>query len=121
MCLGCVKLVIIWVANGAMDIRQGANYCAVLFFFSIVEEQQPATVKRSGSWGKQLRLGNADKPKLDVQLPTDFEEGDTPIDPNRPQFGDWDEPPVRLTNVYEMHLPSNSERGHIINSSTLFP
>ncbi|KAF9150720.1 hypothetical protein BG015_007445 [Linnemannia schmuckeri] len=57
------------------------------------EEQQPATVKRSGSWGKQLRLGNADKPKLDVQLPTDFEEDDTPIDPNRPQFGDWDEPP----------------------------
>ncbi|KAG0069632.1 hypothetical protein BGZ89_002446, partial [Linnemannia elongata] len=57
------------------------------------EELQPATVKRSGSWGKQLRLGNADKPKLDVQLPTDFEEEDTPIDPNRPQFGDWDEPP----------------------------
>ncbi|KAG9062783.1 hypothetical protein KI688_005089 [Linnemannia hyalina] len=57
------------------------------------EELQPATVKRSGSWGKQLRLGNADKPKLDVQLPTDVEEDDTPIDPNRPQFGDWDEPP----------------------------
>ncbi|KAF9909236.1 hypothetical protein EC991_008873 [Linnemannia zychae] len=57
------------------------------------EEPQPATVKRSGSWGKQLRLGNADKPKLDVQLPTDFEEDDAPIDPNRPQFGDWDEPP----------------------------
>ncbi|KAF9094481.1 hypothetical protein BGX23_002079 [Mortierella sp. AD031] len=57
------------------------------------EEQTPATVKRSGSWGKQLRLGNADKPKLDVQLPTDFEEDDIPIDPNRPQFGDWDEPP----------------------------
>ncbi|KAG0381023.1 hypothetical protein BGX24_000615 [Mortierella sp. AD032] len=57
------------------------------------EEQQPATVKRSGSWGKQLRLGNADKPKLDVQLPTDFEEDDSSFDPNRPQFGDWDEPP----------------------------
>ncbi|KAF9949717.1 hypothetical protein BGZ65_007109, partial [Modicella reniformis] len=57
------------------------------------EEQQPATVKRSGSWGKQLRLGNADKPKLDVQLPTDIEDGDIPIDPNRPQFGDWDTPP----------------------------
>ncbi|KAG0237376.1 hypothetical protein BGX31_003606 [Mortierella sp. GBA43] len=57
------------------------------------EEPQPATVKRSGSWGKQLRLGNSDKPKLDVQLPTDMEEDDIPIDPNRPQFGDWDTPP----------------------------
>lgn len=90
-------------------------------FFSIAEEQQPVTVKRSGSWGKQLRLGNADKPKLDVQLPTDFEEDDTPIDPNRPQFGDWDEPPVRFTNVYEMRLPSNNQRGLVINSSTPFP
>jgi len=71
-------------------------------FYSIVfvaaEEQAPVTVKRSGSWGKQLRLGNADKPKLDVQLPTDFDEDDTPIDPNRPQFGDWDEPPVSISS-----------------------
>lgn len=61
----------------------------------IAEEQTPATVKRSGSWGKQLRLGNADKPKLDVQLPTDIED-DILIDPNRPQFGDWDMPPVSV-------------------------
>ncbi|KAF9582070.1 hypothetical protein BGW38_000702 [Lunasporangiospora selenospora] len=59
------------------------------------EEQTPATVKRSGSWGKQLRLGNSDKPKLDIQLPTDIEDDeDFFIDPNRPQFGDWEAMPA---------------------------
>ena len=62
----------------------------------LIEEETPPTVKRSGSWGKQLRLGNADKPKLDVLLPTDIEDDVTVVDPNRPQFGDWDEPPVCL-------------------------
>ncbi|KAI1318497.1 hypothetical protein EDD11_006379 [Mortierella claussenii] len=75
------------------------------------EEQTPATVKRSGSWGKQLRLGNADKPKLDVQLPTDFEEDDILFDPNRPQFGDWDTPPdeenkIKKKNDFEMLFSS---------------
>ncbi|KAF9196670.1 hypothetical protein BGZ50_008615 [Haplosporangium sp. Z 11] len=75
------------------------------------EEQQPAQVKRSGSWGKQLRLGNADKPKLDVQLPTDVEEDDIPFDPNRPQFGDWDMPPdeeskLKKKNDFEMLFSS---------------
>ncbi|KAG0327958.1 hypothetical protein BG000_000705, partial [Podila horticola] len=74
------------------------------------EEQTPATVKRSGSWGKQLRLGNADKPKLDVQLPTDIED-DILIDPNRPQFGDWDMPPdeeskLKKKNDFEMLFSS---------------
>ncbi|GJJ74252.1 hypothetical protein EMPS_06610 [Entomortierella parvispora] len=74
------------------------------------EDQTPATVKRSGSWGKQLRLGNADKPKLDVQLPTDIED-DVAIDPNRPQFGDWDEPPdeenkQKKKNDFEMLFSS---------------
>ncbi|KAG0354248.1 hypothetical protein BGZ54_001735, partial [Gamsiella multidivaricata] len=75
------------------------------------EESTPATVKRSGSWGKQLRLGNADKPKLDVQLPTDVDEDDIPIDPNRPQFGDWDMPPdeeskMKKKNDFEMLFSS---------------
>ncbi|KAF9210674.1 hypothetical protein BGZ59_009125 [Podila verticillata] len=74
------------------------------------EEQTPATVKRSGSWGKQLRLGNADKPKLDVQLPTDIED-DILIDPNRPQFGDWEMPPdeeskLKKKNDFEMLFSS---------------
>ncbi|KAG0344274.1 hypothetical protein BG004_004605 [Podila humilis] len=74
------------------------------------EEQTPATVKRSGSWGKQLRLGNSDKPKLDVQLPTDIED-DILIDPNRPQFGDWDMPPdeeskLKKKNDFEMLFSS---------------
>ncbi|KAG0050750.1 hypothetical protein BGZ83_004466 [Gryganskiella cystojenkinii] len=74
------------------------------------QEETPATVKRSGSWGKQLRLGNADKPKLDVQLPTDVED-DVAIDPNRPQFGDWDEPPdaenkQKKKNDFEMLFSS---------------
>ncbi|KAG0256005.1 hypothetical protein BG011_004814 [Mortierella polycephala] len=75
------------------------------------EEQQPAQVKRSGSWGKQLRLGNSDKPKLDVQLPTDFDEDDIPFDPNRPLFGDWEMPPdeeskLKKKNDFEMLFSS---------------
>ncbi|KAF9571733.1 hypothetical protein EC968_000252 [Mortierella alpina] len=78
---------------------------------SNVRPEEPATVKRSGSWGKQLRLGNSDKPKLDVQLPTDFEEDDIPIDPNRPQFADWDVPPdeeskLKKKNDFEMLFSS---------------
>ncbi|KAG9326367.1 hypothetical protein KVV02_003718 [Mortierella alpina] len=78
---------------------------------SNVRPEEPATVKRSGSWGKQLRLGNADKPKLDVQLPTDFEDDDIPIDPNRPQFADWDVPPdeeskLKKKNDFEMLFSS---------------
>ncbi|KAF9427670.1 hypothetical protein BGZ76_002234 [Entomortierella beljakovae] len=75
------------------------------------EEQTPATVKRSGSWGKQLRLGNSDKPKLDVALPTDVDDDEILIDPNRPQFGDWDEPPdeenrLKKKNDFEMLFSS---------------
>ncbi|KAF9199542.1 hypothetical protein BGZ49_010318 [Haplosporangium sp. Z 27] len=75
------------------------------------EEQTPATVKRSGSWGKQLRLGNSDKPKLEVNLPTDLDDDDIFIDPNRPQFGDWDEPPdaenkQKKKNDFEMLFSS---------------
>ncbi|KAG0294135.1 hypothetical protein BGZ98_001886 [Dissophora globulifera] len=75
------------------------------------DDQTPATVKRSGSWGKQLRLGNADKPKLDVQLPTDYDESDVIVDPNRPQFGDWDMPPdsenkLKKKNDFEMLFSS---------------
>ncbi|KAF9287235.1 hypothetical protein BGZ68_002067 [Mortierella alpina] len=78
---------------------------------SNVRPEEPATVKRSGSWGKQLRLGNADKPKLDVQLSTDFEDDDIPIDPNRPQFADWDVPPdeeskLKKKNDFEMLFSS---------------
>ncbi|KAF9958406.1 hypothetical protein BGZ72_000394 [Mortierella alpina] len=78
---------------------------------SNVRPEEPATVKRSGSWGKQLRLGNSDKPKLDVQLPTDLEEDDIPIDPNRPQFADWDVPPdeeskLKKKNDFEMLFSS---------------
>lgn len=65
-------------------------------------------MKRSGSWGKQLRLGNADKPKLDVQLSTDFEDDDIPIDPNRPQFADWDVPPVSADSLTDPTICPNA-------------
>ncbi|KAG0259587.1 hypothetical protein DFQ27_003977 [Actinomortierella ambigua] len=109
------------VYMGLLEDRQTENVFEIMIlktqlqkrFFRqsllMMSPSEPAQVKRSGSWGKQLRLGNADKPKIDVQLPMDFE--DDPIDPNRPQFGDWDD-----ANDEESKRKKKSEFEQLISS-----
>ncbi|KAG0222822.1 hypothetical protein BGW42_006277 [Actinomortierella wolfii] len=110
------------VYMGLLEDRQTENVFEIMIlktqlqkrFFRqsllVMNTNEPAQVKRSGSWGKQLRLGNADKPKIDIQLPMEIE--DDPIDPNRPQFGDWDDD----TNDEESRRKKKSEFEQLISS-----